>query len=354
LLSLVAAANAKDGDLIKAASRGDVQRVKELIGANADVNAKSKDGGTALMEAAFKGYADIVALLLDKGADIEASNKVGATALNVAARARTINVVSLLLNRGAKTEARDRMFRHTALMEAAVWGYADIITLLLDKGADIEAYGSLLVVDEHGNPVLVDLAASVTPLIVAAANGRADVVGLLIHRGANIEARDEKGRTALSLATLFGRADARNLLQKATDAMHSTEARNGPTALSAPPPTTHLAGLYRSEPPNANSSSDRQYLRLCSDGTVTLVAVNGDGGPKEIASIARWLHKPFQFSGKYQIQEMAIRFSIPTPQGTTDYQGQVEGTALSLDIVSHSNGYRGHATYQLLQPGDCE
>jgi ankyrin repeat protein len=353
LLALAALATAKDNDLIKAAGRGDVQRVKALIDAKADVNAKDNHGGTALMEAAFQGHADIVTLLLDKGADIEASNKFGHTALTLATASRRTDVVKLLLDRGANTEAKGEIFRHTALMEAAIKGYADIVTLLLDKGANIEAKGSLLAADERGNPLLVDLSANVTPLTLAAANGRADVVKLLLDRGASTEA--EKGRTGATSVALSRRTEAVMLLREAA-ARHSAQATSGKQAPSRPalPSTTHLAGVYQSEPLGTGPKRFYEYLRLYCDGRVLEVAVGGAGTPREVAGIAKILDKGFGASGTYQIQGTAIQFSIQSPEGTVDYQGQIEGTGLSLDSFSHINGHRGHATYHLAQPGACE
>ncbi|MBI4824375.1 MAG: ankyrin repeat domain-containing protein [Nitrospirae bacterium] len=59
-LSLYAGIN---DDLIIAAARGDIAKIKELLDKGADVNAKTNDGMTALMLAADKGHTEIVRLL---------------------------------------------------------------------------------------------------------------------------------------------------------------------------------------------------------------------------------------------------------------------------------------------------
>ena len=63
--------NAKSNDggtaLMEASRYGNVEVVRELLAAKADVNAKNNDGRTALMEAS-KGHDDVVKLLKEAGA----------------------------------------------------------------------------------------------------------------------------------------------------------------------------------------------------------------------------------------------------------------------------------------------
>jgi len=65
-------ANAKEDDLINAAEKGDLPRVKELITNGAAVNAKTKYGMTALMMASLNGRLEVVPALLAKGAVVNA------------------------------------------------------------------------------------------------------------------------------------------------------------------------------------------------------------------------------------------------------------------------------------------
>ena len=79
--------------------------------------------------------------LLDAGADANtrrSSAKDKPTALHIAAEAGDVDMVGLLLDRGAKIDARDKN-RFTPLHTAASKNSADVCSLLLDRGADFDA-----------------------------------------------------------------------------------------------------------------------------------------------------------------------------------------------------------------------
>ncbi len=67
-----------------AAFRGDTAAVINLLEGGADVNARDRDGDTALMFAAYKGHALVVALLLQYGANVYARARNGWTAKKAA------------------------------------------------------------------------------------------------------------------------------------------------------------------------------------------------------------------------------------------------------------------------------
>ena len=58
--------------------------MQKLLARGVDVNAKDKDGGTALMAASAQGHLDVVQALLENGADVKAKGSNGTTALSVA------------------------------------------------------------------------------------------------------------------------------------------------------------------------------------------------------------------------------------------------------------------------------
>jgi len=68
-------------DLIEAARRGDTAAVQSLLTKGADVNAKGRNGATALIWASENGHLEVVQALLAKGAAVNAKNDDGVTAL---------------------------------------------------------------------------------------------------------------------------------------------------------------------------------------------------------------------------------------------------------------------------------
>jgi ankyrin repeat protein len=134
-----------------------------------------------------------VKLLLDRGADPNTQQFRGQTALMWAAAEGHADVVALLLARGAdpalSTAASTKQERRppggmTALLFAARQGHLDTARALLEGGADLNQAG----------------ADNTTPLLIAVVNGHYDLASLLVERGANPNIADANGRTPLYAA----------------------------------------------------------------------------------------------------------------------------------------------------------
>ncbi|XP_032481622.1 ankyrin repeat and KH domain-containing protein 1 isoform X12 [Phocoena sinus] len=186
-----------------AASGGYVNIIKILLNAGAEINSRtgSKLGISPLMLAAMNGHVPAVKLLLDMGSDINAQIETNRnTALTLACFQGRAEVVSLLLDRKANVEHRAKTGL-TPLMEAASGGYAEVGRVLLDKGADVNA-----------PPVP---SSRDTALTIAADKGHYKFCELLINRGAHIDVRNKKGNTPLWLASNGGHFDVVQLLVQA-------------------------------------------------------------------------------------------------------------------------------------------
>ena len=165
----IKARNKSGGDaLMIAASACDADMVKTLLEKGADPkNAITQDftykglpvfiGSTALMGAADAGNADSVTALIKAGADPNATNKVGATALMAAAAKGHLAAVEALVAGGAKIDARTtERFQlgqdivpkgSSAISGAAYGGHADVVQFLIKNGADVNSRDDEFLVD---------------------------------------------------------------------------------------------------------------------------------------------------------------------------------------------------------------
>ena len=135
---------------------------------------------TPLMIAATTSNLDAVKLLVQAGADLGAKDKKGRTALTYAKEARFKRVISYL---EAAYEKRDAAGELT-LREAAATGTLYRVKALLESGADVEQ------ADEHGQ----------TPLMLAVAAGHVEVVRMLCEARANVHATRGDGDDLWSCA----------------------------------------------------------------------------------------------------------------------------------------------------------
>ena len=86
------------------------------------------------------GHAEVVSLLLEKGADIEAKAEVRASLMNMlgfVALTQLLTVVYLALPSSSYYPLLQD--GRTPLHHAAMKGHAEVVSLLLEKGADIQA-----------------------------------------------------------------------------------------------------------------------------------------------------------------------------------------------------------------------
>ncbi len=226
----------------------DLEKTRLLLNHGANANAATRDGETPLLVAAdHHGASPVVALLLAKGAAANARIPGGAfsgvTALERAARNADPALMKLLLSNGARMAdspavARYAAYGHcreclwlaldggaavntasgrrSALQDAAGFGDLEIVRMLVEKGADINA------ADRRRYTALMRAALSYEP-------GAAGVVEYLLARGAAVVPKNETGDSALSLALRFGETDVAAMLRQAG-------APEPKTAVRVPPP----------------------------------------------------------------------------------------------------------------------
>lgn len=193
--------------VLAADDKGD--ELEALIREGADINERIDSGMPLLTVAALKNACSSLRTLLKMGADVNAADSEGMTALISAVLEHNVEAVKILLSApGIDLEAKDSISGSTALLFAALYDYADICTLLVEAGADMN------VTNVMGR----------TPLSSAIAT-RAQTDGkaadYLIRAGADLDIPDKEGRTALSLAAECGKTGiVTRLLDAGADDRH--------------------------------------------------------------------------------------------------------------------------------------
>ena len=140
----------------RAAKHGETKDLQTLLAGKVDVDARDKEGWTALHLACLRGPLDNVCLLVEAGADVNAETG----------------------DYGASLP----------LSLASGCGYTDIAQFLIKKGADVNAR------DGKGW----------TPLHWACCQGRIDMAEMLINATADVNVRNYDGETPLDLVIRFG------------------------------------------------------------------------------------------------------------------------------------------------------
>lgn len=163
-----------------AARHGSLNVMRYLIGAKADLNARTPDRDTPLMLAALFGAEE--------------------QKQNTGAFARYDNVVRALVEAGASLENAD-LNAYSALSYAAYAGRDSTVRYLIEKGARVDA-------NAQGRQTYVN-----TPLMMAAMQGHRNTTQMLLRAGANANVRVQDGMTALEFAQKHKQGQVVNVLR---------------------------------------------------------------------------------------------------------------------------------------------
>lgn len=175
--------------LVKAIEAKNLAKVRKVLAKHSNlVNVADAYGTTPLMLAISEDSQDIVQLLLEAGAQPNQPDRFGRTVLMRLPEDATPELAQLLLLYGANVNYRRPDDQATTLMLAVQYAKPNVIKVLLQAGAELNAY------DDEGK----------TALMRAAAWKNWEVVKLLLESGGNLNTRDDAGHAALEYAARTG------------------------------------------------------------------------------------------------------------------------------------------------------
>lgn len=185
-------------------SRWNLDLLKEALDAGADINTQDNDGFTLLHIAIRHKRLDFARYLIQRGADVsKPSTTRNYHPIQSAAGRNEAEIIQLLLDRGASpNEVGNRMWYPLHL--AAYYGHTESVRVLLKhKDININAKGVKYSdgIDES------------TPVYIAAAMGHTEIVKLLLDAGADTTIRDKQGRTPYEAALKREHPEAAALLK---------------------------------------------------------------------------------------------------------------------------------------------
>lgn len=172
------AASQQDSPLLNATKRGDVVAVRSLLEDGADPDVAQGDGLTALHLAAQQGNLEIVQPLIGAGANVEAKTRIGDyTPLHLASGGAHASVVRALIDAGADPTAITSRTGVTPLhLAAKALNGESTVRALLEQGVAVDAR---------------EYAAGQTALMFAAARGRTASVREIVSYDADPAIRTE-------------------------------------------------------------------------------------------------------------------------------------------------------------------
>ncbi len=271
----------KDGGqltpLIYAVRANDLDSVKALLAAGADINQTSGYGWSPLLVATQNRFYQLGAYLQDHGANVNLPNKGGWTPLYLATDNRNIesgdypvrkpdmdhlDYIKLLLDHGADVNARMKDSTETRTVFTNQWLDENGATAFLraSQSGDVVLMKLLLA---HGADPSIDTVLHVTPLQVAAGIGwvegityewspqaTLEAVKMLIDLGADVNAQADTGRTAMHGAAHKGRTDVIQVLydhgaKLDTRDYGNTDNRGGKLAIHTWEAVDYADGLVR-------------------------------------------------------------------------------------------------------------
>ncbi|MDC0309321.1 ankyrin repeat domain-containing protein [bacterium] len=219
---------------IAAIQTNNIDAVKGLLEAGADVNEPAYTTKTPLHYASHSRNKEILKLMMTEGADLEAKTEQGFTPLSYAIGLSHPDNCRILLEAGADVDAIDN-WKQTGLNVAAGQGLTDVAAVLLEFDANVNTldvwnWSALDVAEAYENLDIAELiieAGGVNgpKITIHQAAGAADndMVALHLFFGTDINLLSDTGETPLDIAATAEKLDTVDFLQAQTHLDFATD-----------------------------------------------------------------------------------------------------------------------------------
>ncbi|XP_044766671.1 protein phosphatase 1 regulatory subunit 12B isoform X3 [Coccinella septempunctata] len=208
---------------LAACAAGDKDEVLKLLEKGADINTANVDGLTALHQACIDDNLDMVEFLVEHGADVNRGDNEGWTPLHATSSCGFLYIAKYLIEKGANVAAvnndgelaidiaesqkmedflKEEINKRGINCEQA---RSEEERIMLEDAKEWLATKSSLVNQSHPKD-------GATPLHVASAKGYTDVIKVLLQCGADLDAQDVDGWTPLHAAVHWGQKEVCQLL----------------------------------------------------------------------------------------------------------------------------------------------
>ena len=185
-----------------AAAFGHINAIDALLNLGADINAPDAIGNSPLISAITDGEIPSVEYLLEKGANIDQANIADETPIMFAVRHGRPEIFRILASRGVSlthTDVTLKTILHRALIHSETPDRVGMVETILDTVVDWPEPGIV----NWPEPILGGF-----PLHWAAYHGYVDIVDVLLERGARLDAKNKDGELPIHVAARAGQKEA--------------------------------------------------------------------------------------------------------------------------------------------------